>query len=94
MTKGKKENRYLKRRYNTCNDNTNDDDVLKNLQRKQTQVELPYLFPSKPLYSRVWSTSLLKTPWAKGEIARNEQFLLFPHCFLLFCKMFLNFHQI
>ena len=46
MTKGKKENRYLKRRYNTCNDNTNDDDVLKNLQRKQTQVELPYLFPS------------------------------------------------
>ena len=26
---------------------------------------------------------LLKTLWEKGEIARNEQFLLFPQCFLL-----------
>ena len=25
---------------------------------------------------------LLKTLWGKGEIARNEQFLLFPQCFL------------
>ena len=24
----------------------------------------------------------LKTLWGKGEIARDEQFLLFPHCFL------------
>ena len=26
---------------------------------------------------------LLKTLWEKGVIARNEQFLLFPQCFLL-----------
>ena len=26
---------------------------------------------------------LLKTLWEKGKIARNEQFLLFPECFLL-----------
>ena len=25
----------------------------------------------------------MKTLWEKGEIARNEQFLLFPQCFLL-----------
>ena len=30
----------------------------------------------------------------KGEIARNEQFLHFPQCFLLFYKTFCHFHQI
>ena len=30
----------------------------------------------------------------KGEIARNEQFLLFPQCFLLFWKTFFHFRQI
>ena len=24
----------------------------------------------------------------KGEIGRNEQFLLFPHCFLIDCRFF------
>ena len=32
----------------------------------------------------VCCTSLLKTLWKKGEIARNEQFLLFQQCFLTF----------
>ena len=30
----------------------------------------------------------------KGEIARNEQFLLFPQCFLLVWRTFYHFHQI
>ena len=30
----------------------------------------------------------------KGEIARNEQFLLFSQCFLSFYRTFLRFHQI
>ena len=29
----------------------------------------------------------------KGEIARNEQFLLFPQCFLYFQRTFPHFHQ-
>ena len=29
----------------------------------------------------------------KGEIARNEQFLLFPQCFLPFRRTFFHFHQ-
>ena len=30
----------------------------------------------------------------KGEIAHNEQFLLFPQCFLPISKTFCHFHQI
>ena len=30
----------------------------------------------------------------KGEIARNEQFLLFPQCFLPICRTFCHFHPI
>ena len=37
-------------------------------------------FPNKPWFSCVSSVSLENTV-AKGEIARNEQFLLFPQCF-------------
>ena len=34
----------------------------------------------------------LKTLWGKGEIACNEQFLLFPQCFLQVLKTFCHFH--
>ena len=37
--------------------------------------------PNTPWFLSVCNTSLLKT-LGKGKIARNEQFLLFPHCFL------------
>ena len=37
-------------------------------------------FLNKPLFLRVCSTSLGNTA-GKGEIARDEQFLLFPRCF-------------
>ena len=30
----------------------------------------------------------------KGEIAHNEQFLLFPKCFLIFWRTFYHYHQI
>ena len=36
--------------------------------------------------------SLLKT-LGKGEIARNEQFLLFPQCFLPIWRTFCHFHK-
>ena len=39
-------------------------------------------FPHNDTFWCPWETSLLKTLWEKGEIARNEQFLLFPQCFL------------
>ena len=51
-------------------------------------------FPNKPRFLRVCNTSLLITLWGKGEIARNEQFLLFPLCFLPVSKTFCHFHQI
>ena len=38
-------------------------------------------FPNKPWFLHVCSTRLLKTE-GKGEIVGNEQFLLFPQCFL------------
>ena len=45
-------------------------------------------FPNKPQFLLGCSTSLLKTLWEKGEIARNEQFLLFPQCFLAVRRTF------
>ena len=51
-------------------------------------------FPNKPWFSRVYSTSLLKNTVGKGEIARNEQFLLFPLCFLSGWRTSCHFHQI
>ena len=38
-------------------------------------------FPHKPWFLPLCCTSLLKTWLGKGEIARNEQFLLFPTVF-------------
>ena len=51
-------------------------------------------FPYNPWFLRVCSTILLKTLWGKGEFARNEQFLLFPQCFLSILRTFCHFHQI
>ena len=47
-------------------------------------------FLNKPWFLRVCSTRLLKK-LGKGEIARNEQFLLFPQCFLSFRRIFFHF---
>ena len=45
------------------------------------------LFPNKPLFLHVCSTSLLKTLWEK------EKLLIFPQCFLPFWRTFHHFHQ-
>ena len=53
----------------------------------------PILYSKKtpgPNRAHVSSTSLLKTV-LKGEIARNEQFLVFQLCFLLFLRTFCHF---
>ena len=52
------------------------------------------LFQYKPLFLRVCSTTILKTLWEKEKIARNEQFLLFPQCFLPFWRTFSHIYQI
>ena len=48
-------------------------------------------FPSKPVFLRVWSTSLLKNTVEKEEIACNEQFLLYPQVFYPFGKLYYKF---
>ena len=50
-------------------------------------------FPSKPWYLRVYNKSFENTA-EKGEIARNELFLLFQQCFLPISITFCHFHQI
>ena len=50
-------------------------------------------FPNKNCFLHVCSTSLLKT-LKKGEIAHNEQYLIFPQCFLPFQRTFCHIHQI
>ena len=40
------------------------------------------------------STSLLKTLWGKVEIARNEQFVLFPQYFLPVLRTYCHIHPI
>ena len=51
-------------------------------------------FPNKPWFLRVCNTSVFENSVGKGEIARNEQFLLFPQSFLPFWRTFCHFHQI
>ena len=48
---------------------------------------------NKPLFLHLYSTSLLKTPVVKGEIARIKQFLLFSQCFLPFRETPRHFHH-
>ena len=58
---------------------------------------VPYfnLFPNKPLFLHVCGTGLfIENTVAKGEIARNEQFLRFPQCYLTFWRTLCYFHQI
>ena len=42
----------------------------------------------------VSSAEVFENTVGKVEIARNEQFLLFPQCFLPVCRTFCYFHQI
>ena len=53
-------------------------------------------FQNIPKLLRVSSTSLLENTVGKGEIARNDQFLLFLQCFqpiwITFCLFHFNLH--
>ena len=49
--------------------------------------------PNKPWFL-LSAVQVLWKHCGKGEIARNEQFLLFPQCFLLVLRTFCHFHQI
>ena len=44
--------------------------------------------------SYVSAEQVFENTVGKGEIARNEQFLLFPQCFLSIWRTFCHFHQI
>ena len=50
-------------------------------------------FLNKPWFLRVCSKSFENTV-GKGQIAGNEQFLLFPQCFLPIWQTFCHFHQV
>ena len=66
-------------------------DITETVLKAAIQSIKLYPFPNKPWFLRVCSTSLLKTLQGKREIARNEQFLLFPQCFLSVWRAFCHF---
>ena len=67
---------------------------------KQYQTQLVYNFvlfnpsPNKPLFFTFLQYKSFENTVGKGEIARNEQFLLFPQCFLSILRAFCHFPQI
>ena len=52
-----------------------------------------YLFPKQALVFTCLQKKSFENTMGKGEIARSEQFLLFPQCFLPFWRTFCNFYQ-
>ena len=59
-----------------------------------TQISLLTLnpFPNKPGFTCL-QYMFFENNVGKGEIARNEQFFLFPHCFLPVRRTLCHFHQ-
>ena len=53
-----------------------------------------YPFPKQALVFMCLKCKSFENTTGKGEIARNEQFLLFPQCFLLVWRAFCHFQQI
>ena len=51
-------------------------------------------FPNKPWFSRVCSTSLLKTLWEKEKLLITRNFSFSCRCFLPFRRTFCHFHQL
>ena len=51
-------------------------------------------FPKQALVFTCLQCKSFENTVGKGEIARDEQFLLFPQCFLTVWRTFCNFHQI
>ena len=63
-------------------------------ERYKTQDCMVDPFPNKPWFLRVCSYKSFENAVGKGEIARNEQFLLFLQCFLPIWRTFCYFHQL
>ena len=53
-----------------------------------------YPFPKQALVFTCLQYKSFENTVGKGEIARNEQFLLFPQCFLPVWRTFCHFHKI
>ena len=53
-----------------------------------------YPFAEQALVFRYLQYKSFENTAGKGEIARNEQFILFPQCFIPIWKTFCYFHQI
>ena len=51
-------------------------------------------FPKQALFLTCLHYKSFENTEGKGEIARNEQILLFPQCFVQVLKTFCHFHQI
>ena len=49
-------------------------------------------FPRPALVFTCLQYKSLETTFGKGELVRNEQFLLFPQCFLPFWRLLCIFH--
>ena len=49
-------------------------------------------FPKQALVFTFLHYKSFENTVGKGEIARNEQFLLFPQCFLPICRTFCHLH--
>ena len=54
--------------------------------------EMPYSFRKKALFFTCLQYTSFENTVGKGEIARNEQFLLFPQCFLPLWRALSHFH--
>ena len=55
---------------------------------------ISYPFPKQALVFTCLQYKTFENTVGKGEIARNEQFLLFPQCFLSVWRTFCHFYQI
>ena len=53
-----------------------------------------YPIPKQALVFTCLQYKSFENTVGKGEIARNEQFLLFPQCFLPIWRTFCHFHEI
>ena len=68
--------------------------VFEMLQLLENYKVFLYPFPKQALvYMCLLYKSFENTVW-KGEIAHDEQFLLFPQCFLTIWRTFFHFHHI
>ena len=69
------------------------DKQLKNLGRDKNLHNVKTLTPSQTSPGfYVSAVKVFENTVGKGEIARNEQFLLFPQCFLPFWRTFCHFY--